>query len=98
MLDQTFGIVLDWGLGFIIDAFLYGSHCSARTFGHAGAQSSVGFCDPEAGLVVAMVLNGMPGPLPHNQRMLDLANSIYLDLGLAKEGEPGKPRELPRLG
>ena len=44
-----------------------------------------------------MVLNGMPGPTPHNQRMLDLANAIYLDLGLAKEREPGKPRELPKL-
>src|SRR6185436_10647803 len=98
MLDQTFGIVLDWGLGFIIDAFLYGSYCSDRAFGHAGAQSSVGFCDPEHGLVVAMVLNGMPGPTPHNQRMLDLANAIYFDLGLAKEGDPGKPRELPKVG
>ena len=97
MLDQTFGIVLDWSLGLIVDAFLYGSYCSDRAFGHAGAQSSVGFCDPEYGLVVAMVLNGMPGPAPHNQRMLDLANAIYFDLGLAKEGEPGKPRELPKL-
>jgi CubicO group peptidase (beta-lactamase class C family) len=98
MTDLTFGIVLDWGLGFIIDAFLYGNYCSSRAFGHAGAQSSVGFCDPEYGLVVAMVLNGMPGPIPHNQRMLNLANAIYFDLGLAKEGDPGKPRELPKLG
>ncbi len=98
MLDQTFGIVLDWGLGFIVDAFLYGKYCSDRTFGHAGAQSSVGFCDPECGLVVALVLNGMPGSLPHNQRMLDLASAIYLDLKLAKSGERGKPRELPKVG
>ena len=98
MMDQTFGIVMDWGLGFIIDASLYGNHCSDRAFGHAGAQSSVGYCDPEYGLVVALVLNGMPGPLPHNQRMLELANAIYFDLGLAKEGEAGKPRELPKLG
>ncbi|MFN0119743.1 MAG: serine hydrolase domain-containing protein [Blastocatellia bacterium] len=98
MLDQTFGIVMDWSLGFIIDASLYGNHCSDRAFGHAGAQSSVGYCDPEYGLVVALVLNGMPGPLPHNQRMLELANAIYFDLGLAKEGEAGKPRELPKQG
>ncbi|MBS1807789.1 MAG: beta-lactamase family protein [Acidobacteria bacterium] len=98
MLDQTFNIVIDWGLGFIIDAFLYGNHCSPRAFGHAGAQSSVGFCDPEHGLVAAYVLNGMPGSLPHNQRMLDLANAIYFDLGLAKEGDAGKPRELPKAG
>jgi CubicO group peptidase (beta-lactamase class C family) len=98
MRDETFGITIDWGLGFIVDAFLYGSHCSDRAFGHAGAQSSVGFCDPEYGLVVALVLNGMPGPKPHNQRMLDLANAIYLDLGLAREGAPGKQRELPVIG
>lgn len=95
MLDQTFGIIIDWGLGFILDTFLYGGYCSDRTYGHAGAQSSVGFCDPEHGLVVAMVLNGMPGPAAHNQRMLDLANAIYLDLGLAKEGDPIKQRQLP---
>lgn len=98
MKDQTFGIVLDWGLGLIVDAFLYGNYCSPRAFGHAGAQSSVGFCDPEYGLVVALVLNGMPGGLPHSQRMLNLANAIYFDLGLAKEGDPGKPRELPKVG
>ena len=40
----------------------------------------------------------MPGPTPHNQRMLDLANAIYFDLGLAKEGELGKSRELPKAG
>jgi hypothetical protein len=61
-----------------VDAFLYGSLCSDRAFGHAGAQSSVGFCDPEYGFVVAMALNGMPGPTQHNQRMLDLANAIHL--------------------
>ncbi len=98
MLDQTFGIVLDWGLGFIVDAFLYGKYCSDRAFGHGGAQSSVGFCDPEHDLVVAMVLNGMPGSLPHNQRMLNLANALYLDLGLVEESEQGKPRELPKVG
>ncbi len=98
MLDQTFGIVMDWGLGFNVDSHLYGNYCSDRTFGHGGAQSSAGFCDPEYGLVVAMVLNGMPGPAVHAQRALDLANAIYLDLGLAKEGEPGKPRVLPKTG
>jgi hypothetical protein len=43
-----------------------------------------------------MVLNGMPGPVVHNQRMLNLANAIYLDTGLATEGDKVKQRELPK--
>jgi CubicO group peptidase (beta-lactamase class C family) len=58
MFDETFQHVMDWGLGFIINSNMYGAdtvpygygpHCSPRTFGHSGNQSSVGFCDPEHG-------------------------------------------------
>lgn len=50
LLDRTFGVALDRGLGVVIDskqygpgADWYGRHCSPRTFGHGGYVSSVGF-------------------------------------------------------
>ena len=61
MVDETFGIVIDWGLGFAIDTYITGRHSSTRAFGHGGHQSSAAFCDPEHGVVVAVVCNGMPG-------------------------------------
>src|SRR3990172_8728991 len=60
MFDETFRVVLDWGLGFINDSMIYGRHCSPRTYGHGGHRSSVGFADPEHGVVAAVVTNGMP--------------------------------------
>lgn len=76
----------------------HGQPLADFALGQARRRAEVGFCDPEYGLVVAFVLNGMPGVQPHNQRMLALANAIYFDLGLAKEGDAGRPRELPKAG
>jgi CubicO group peptidase (beta-lactamase class C family) len=97
MMDETFGIVIDWGLGFIIEAIAYGRHASPRTFGHGGAQSSVGFCDPEHGVVVALLTNGMPGHARHYPRFEAIATAIYEDLGLAAPGAPGRRRAAPRM-
>jgi CubicO group peptidase (beta-lactamase class C family) len=92
MYDHTFRHVIDWGLGFIVDSkqygvetvpYGYGRHCSPRTFGHSGAQSSTGFCDPEHGLVVALVFNGMPTDEQHNARIRAVVSAIYEDLGLS---------------
>ena len=82
MHDETFGISIDWGLGFIVDSAIYGTRSSPRTFGHGGARSSVAFCDPEAELVVAVVCNGMPEQSAHYRRMATICNTIYDDLGL----------------
>lgn len=96
MHDETFGIVVDWGLGLVIDAMVYGRHASPRTFGHGGAQSSAGFCDPEHGLVVALVTNGMPGRERHYPRFEAIASAIYEDLGLAEPSAAGRRRAMPR--
>ena len=98
MHDETFGIVNDWGLGFAIDGINYGRHCSPRTYGHGGAQSSHGMSDPECGLVVAVVCNGMPGPARHYQRMSTLSSAIYEDLGLVEAGDPGRDKRAPAGG
>ena len=87
--DQTFGHIVDFGLGFLIDSrqygadtvpYGYGRFCSPRTFGHGGAQSSQGSCDPESGLVVAYVFNGRCGEGQHQRRVRDFHKAVYRDL------------------
>jgi len=97
MVDETFRHVIDWGLGFILDSnrygadtvpYGYGPYCSARTFGHSGAESSTAFCDPERGLVVAWAANGTPGDARHQVRARALNAAIYEDLGFAAPPGP----------
>ncbi len=90
-LDRTFQHVVDFGLGFLVDSNRYGAdtvpygfgkHCSPRTFGHGGAQSSMGFADPEHDLVVAWAANAQIGEPRHNARNRAINTAIYEDLGL----------------
>ena len=90
--DRTFGAVLDWGLGVIIDSkvhsrggivpYGYGPHAGPRTYGHGGAQSSGAMCDPDAGLVAAVVFDGQPGDAKHSRRVHEVWSALYEDLGL----------------
>lgn len=93
--DKTFGIVLDWGLGFGIDSSSHGRHSSRRVFGHGGAQSSIAYADPQFGLVVAMQTNGMPGTEKHYQRLAAISDAIYEDTGLADPADPGREKARP---
>lgn len=95
MFDQTFGIVCDWGLGFGIDSSSHGRHSSRRVFGHGGMQSSMAYCDPEHGLVVAIQTNGMPGTEKHYLRMAAISEAIYEDAGLSDPASPGRIKERP---
>lgn len=90
--DLTLAHTVDFGLGVILDSNLYGAdtvpygygrYCSPRTFGHGGAQSSQGWCDPVQRLVVAYYFNGRPGEGQHNRRTRSLNEAIFADLGLA---------------
>jgi CubicO group peptidase (beta-lactamase class C family) len=89
--DKTFNATIDWGLGFMINSLIYGNpetpyqfgpHASPRTFGHSGNQSSAGFADPEHGLAVAVVFNGLAGEQKHQARIRATLAAIYEDLGL----------------
>jgi len=100
MLDHTFKQVVDWGLGFIINSAIYGSemvpygygpHASARTFGHGGSQSSAAFADPEFGLAVAVIFNGMPGEIAHTRRIHATLGALYEDLGLSRAAADAPP-------
>lgn len=90
--DHTFRHTMDWGLGLMVNSNRYGPgtapygfgpHATERAFGHSGHQSSTAFGDPEHGLVVALVLNGMPGEAHHHARMREILSALYVDLGLA---------------
>ena len=92
MFDATFGHRVDFGLGVIVNSARYGAqtvpygyglHASETAFGHGGAQCAIGFADPEHDLVVAWVVNGLPGEPRHNKRNRDVNTAIYEDLGLA---------------
>jgi CubicO group peptidase (beta-lactamase class C family) len=92
MFDRGFNHVMDWGLGFILDAkrhgfthmpYGYGAHASDETFGHSGYQSSTAFADPAHSLAIALVFNGCPGEVAHQQRAHAVLTSLYEDLGLA---------------
>jgi CubicO group peptidase (beta-lactamase class C family) len=98
MVDETYGVVMDWGLGLVVDWYATGRYCSRRAFGHGGHQSSVAFCDPEHDLVVAVVCNGMPGRERHSARLDAISSAVYVDLGIAQADDPGRAKPFPTLG
>jgi CubicO group peptidase (beta-lactamase class C family) len=92
--DKTFGHIIDWGLGFMIDSkkygqyatlpYSFGPYASERTFGHGGARSSCAFHDPVHDVTVAWVMNGLAHDRDHDRRIRAINAAIYEDLGLAK--------------
>lgn len=98
VLDETFGVVMDWGLGLAVDWYATGRYSSRRAFGHGGHQSSVAFCDPEHDVVVAVVCNGMPGRDRHSERLDAISSAVYVDLGLAEAGDAGRAKPFPTVG
>ncbi|NJK91674.1 MAG: beta-lactamase family protein [Blastochloris sp.] len=97
MFDQTFRHTIDCGLGLILNSaeygtlsvpYGYGHHASRDTFGHGGNQCSLAFADPRHHLVFVYLTNGMPGETLHQQRMKQVANTVYEELGLASRSNP----------
>ncbi|MDR0533246.1 MAG: beta-lactamase family protein [Verrucomicrobiales bacterium] len=91
MMDHTFRHVLDIGLGVILNSnrygietvpYGYGRHAGENSFGHNGSQSSAAFADPDNGLVVSVIFNGMCGEVKHQVRMRETLTAIYDDLGI----------------
>ena len=92
MRDETFGAVMDWGLGVMVNSqrytgkpafYGYGDHAGDTAFGHGGRQSSLVFADPEHGLAVAFAANGMPGEAANHRRTQPIISALYEDLELA---------------
>jgi CubicO group peptidase (beta-lactamase class C family) len=93
MRDETFGAVIDWGLGSMVNSWHYehrpapygfGDFAGPDAFGHGGRQSSLVFADPAHGLSVAFACNGMPGEAANHRRTQPVISALYEDLGLAQ--------------
>jgi len=85
LLDETFGVVMDRGLGFFVDSqrhspavpYGYSTAASPATYGHSGKESSTGFADPEHGIAVSLIFNGMPGEPKHDRRLKKALSAVY---------------------
>lgn len=88
--DQTLQHKVDMGLGCILDSkhhgpmvpYGFGQFSSEFTFGHGGAQCSMGFGDPAHRLAVAWSSNGFCSEPQHQRRNRAINEAIYKDLGL----------------
>jgi CubicO group peptidase (beta-lactamase class C family) len=74
------GQKIPWGLGVQVAGALTGG-VGRRAFGHNGMASSRGMADPDAGLVLVFVTNGLTDPLRNEQRMFEVVDGIYSALG-----------------
>jgi CubicO group peptidase (beta-lactamase class C family) len=76
--DVTFGNRIPWGLGTQVE-FTGGT--GHRAFGHGGMASSRGLADPECGLVMVIVANGLPGYVEAETRVVEVTDAVYSALG-----------------
>jgi CubicO group peptidase (beta-lactamase class C family) len=74
------GQKIPWGLGVQVAGGFSGGP-GRRAFGHGGMASSRGLADPDAGLVIVFVANGLPDPLRNEQRIFEITDTIYTALG-----------------
>lgn len=72
-----------YGLGVMTLPAILGPSCSARTFGHAGGNSSAFLVDPAADLVVAVYWNGRLNDVRTFARRFALLRALRTDLGLS---------------
>jgi CubicO group peptidase (beta-lactamase class C family) len=76
--DRVFGFEVPWGLGVTVD---FSGGAGRRAFGHGGMASSRGLVDPECGLVMVLVCNGLPNPLVAERRLVEVTDAVYTALG-----------------
>jgi CubicO group peptidase (beta-lactamase class C family) len=97
--DHTIGVPTPWGLGFVMYGMLpAGAIGGPRTYGHGGHSSSIAFADPDAGLVVAIVTNGLPGHIEHHLRCLAVCAPIYDALQGVTRWDEGDPPGAVTIG
>lgn len=87
------GSMFPWCLGFVPQSPEFGDHASFRSVGHSGHASSTAFCDPENGLVVALITNGLPG----FERSGDRINAVTTAIGVAAGLDTREPESVTQL-
>ncbi len=80
--DSRWGAEIPWCLGFVPQNVDYGKLASYRSVGHSGHASSTGFCDPEHGLVVVVICNGLPGFQESARRISAVTTAVYEAAGV----------------
>lgn len=81
MRDGMFaGLKIPWGLGVQVAGGISG-RVGRRAFGHGGMGSSRALADPDAGLVMALITNGLPRPLDNEQRLYEVTDAVYSAFG-----------------
>ncbi|MGH9042925.1 MAG: serine hydrolase domain-containing protein [Acidimicrobiia bacterium] len=79
--DVTLGnMKIPWGLGVQVAGGMTGG-VGRRAYGHNGMASSRGMADPDVGLVLVFVTNGLTDPLRNEQRMFEVVDGVYSALG-----------------
>lgn len=73
-----------YGLGVMTQPLVLGRRCSARTYGHAGGNTSSLLVDPLFDLVVAVYWNGRQNDVKTIARRYALVRALYTDLGLPR--------------
>lgn len=81
--DKVLDRECSYGLGFMTElgGHAFGDLCSPLSFGHSGnVGTSFAFADPERGLAVGVVFNGLVGHEAAFLRRRALVNALYTDL------------------
>jgi CubicO group peptidase (beta-lactamase class C family) len=87
--DTTFGHIVDFGLGIILNSnrhgaetvpYGFGTRAGDRAFGHGGARSSMAFADPDHGFTAAVFLNGRVPETEHQPRMRTILDQLRSEL------------------
>jgi len=87
--DATFGHIVDFGLGVILNSnrhgadtvpYGFGMKAGDRAFGHGGARSSMAFADPDHGFTAAVFLNGRVPETEHQPRMRTILDQLRSEL------------------
>jgi CubicO group peptidase (beta-lactamase class C family) len=76
--DPILGSSPPFGLGVAVD---FTGSPGRRAFGHGGMGSSRGLADPDCGLVMVVICNGLPDPLAAERRNRDITDAVYTALG-----------------
>jgi CubicO group peptidase (beta-lactamase class C family) len=99
----VFDVVLDrecpYGLGFMtsLDQHAFSELCSPASFGHSGnVGTSFAFAEPDRGLAVGVVLNGLVDYETAFLRRRALVRALYLDLDDLAPMPTTAPPERPR--
>ncbi len=76
--DPILGYSPPFGLGVAVD---FTGGVGRRAFGHGGMGSSRALADPDCGLVMVVICNGLPDPLTAERRNSEITDAVYTALG-----------------